>query len=795
MPRTGYLFVVAVALIGAFAFSGPAGADHVAGQEPYFSCQASTARVTLLNGDPIPPVDPLGANLEREECAEDTGGLPDLQIPPPPADNPLLETTTAQARTQILCATDDPDPLVTPENNEDCDSGRRSYEQQVLSTADVTDTTVRLGPLTIIVQAANTLARASCGPGNLPVLNSDSKVLGLSIAGSPVPVPDFLISGNPNQVIEIPNLLKITLNELLGTPGAFSGNAEDATFPDNAPSGFVTRRAVHLEVLPGLAPLVPGNAVDVVVSESTADFHGDVCPEGKVVIKKETAPDEDPNSSIFNFGAPGLQQGTFFNLTDDGVKTFDEVTPQEAAYTVTEGAQSNSDYHLTAIQCVENRTENSDGSVVTRTASVKVEPGETVTCTFINAKPPPGVCPAGSTPNQQGQCIIDTISCPPGSTLNNQGQCIVNTTTCPEGSTRPDPNGPCVVTNITCPPGSTGPNQQGQCISNTITCPAGSTNQQGQCVNNTVTCPPGSTLQNGQCVNNTITCPAGTQGPNAQGQCVNNTLNCPAGSTQVGNQCVVSRPDCPQGSTRNAQGQCVITSVQCPAGTSFNPTTLGCTSAPLGGTLVPINQVAGAFAASPCIGQAFGALVGIVGTNGDDRITGTNTSDRIFALGGNDRVSGGRGDDCVEGGSGRDVIDGSNGNDVMLGATGNDSASGGPGRDRITGGSGSDGLRGDAGNDSITGGSGRDKIRGGDGNDRLVGGSGNDGIHTGNGRDRVNAGSGNDIINAATRGAPAFVDCGPGKDRVRVNKNERHRTRNCEFIDITRRIKGAGTPR
>jgi hypothetical protein len=254
---------------------------------------------------------------------------------------------------------------------------------------------------------------------------------------------------------------------------------------------------------------------------------------------------------------------------------------------------------------------------------------------------------------------------------------------------------------------------------------------------------------------------------------------------------VVQRTDCPPEAPRNAQGQCIISNVQCPAGTVFNPVTRGCSEAPRGGTLVPLNpRLLDLFRTSPCIGQGFGPLVGIFGTNGPDRITGTNSSDRIFALGGNDRVSGGRGDDCVEGGAGRDVLDGSNGNDFLLGGTGNDQVNGGPGRDRFSGGSGRDVMSGGTGNDRMTGGGGRDRLNGGYGNDRLVGGSGNDGIHTGNGRDRVNAGSGNDVINAATRGPAAFVDCGPGRsDRVRINRNEIRRVRNCEFVDIFRRIR------
>ena len=484
---------------------------------------------------------------------------------------------------------------------------------------------------------------------------------------------------------------------------------------------------------PGGVEPTRGSVADVIIAESIADFHGDVCPEGRIVIKKETVPEQEQNTTNFSFtSSPGLDPDNSFSLTDDDDERFTEVQP--GTYTVTETAAPGQ-YSLAAINCAENRTGTpSTTSVPTRTATVNVGPGETVTCTFINA-----ICPPGSALSN-GQCVILQIACPPGSTLNNQGQCIINATTCPPGSTRPNPDGPCVVTNITCPTGSTGPNQQGQCVSNAI--------------------------------------------------------SCPNGSSLVGGQCLVNRTDCPPGSTRNPQGQCVVTNVQCPPGTTLNPVTRGCTEAPRGGVLVPLTpQLQNFFRASPCIGQGFGPLVGILGTNGADRITGTNLSDRIFALGGDDHVSGGRGDDCVEGGSGRDVLDGSNGNDFLVGGTGNDRVVGGPGRDRFSGGKGNDTMSGGIGNDRMNGSSGRDRLQGGYGNDRLVGGSGNDGIHTGNGRDRVSAGSGNDIINAATVGPPAFVDCGPGrKDRVRINRNEVRRHRNCEFVDVPRRIRSNDRP-
>lgn len=669
MPRTGYIIAIAVAIVSSVIFAGGAGATHPpggqipAGEEPYWTCSASVARATLLNGEPIPPIDPLAANSERAECAEDQGGLPDIALPPPP-DAPVVKTTTAQSRTQIFCAGDPVDPKNPPQDDpatpqdetEACDAGVPSYEQQVLSTANVTKTTITLGALEIIVDAANTSASARCGDGNVPVLSSTSKVADIQINGTPVPL-DVIITGEPNQVIDVSPLVKITLNELTGAEGAYA---------DNDTEGFVTRRAVHIEVLPGVGT-TPESVADIVVSESTADFHGDVCPEGKIVIEKQTAPDEDPNSTDFGFTSPGLTPASF-NLRDDGRQPFDEVQP--GTYTVTENAPS-SPYTLAVIDCLD-REDNSTSNVGTRTASINVSPGETVSCTFTNVRPGPP---------------------PPGQ--------------------------------VTCPPNSV-PNERGQCI--------------------------------------------------------------------------INRADCPPGTGRNPQGQCVISNVKCPDGTIFDVTTFACIEKPQGGTLFPLTQqIRNLFPGSPCIGSGFGPLFVVLGTNGPDRITGTNRSDRIFALGGNDRVSGGRGDDCIEGGSGNDVLDGSNGNDFLLGGTGNDQVSGGPGRDRFSGGSGRDVMSGGTGADVMRGGGGRDRLNGGYGNDRLFGGSGNDGIHTGNGRDRVFAGSGNDVINAATRGPAAFVDCGPGKkDRVRINRNEIRRIRNCEFVDVPRRIRSenrAITPR
>ena len=173
----------------------------------------------------------------------------------------------------------------------------------------------------------------------------------------------------------------------------------------------------------------------------------------------------------------------------------------------------------------------------------------------------------------------------------------------------------------------------------------------------------------------------------------------------------------------------------------------------------------------------------VLGGAGRDTITGANTPDRILSLGGRDRVSGGNGKDCVDGGGGADRLTGDNGNDRLRGGRGNDSLSGSADDDSIVAGAGRDILQGGDGRDRLTGGKGGDAVNGGSGTDKLAGGSGNDSINTGFGKDAVSSGSGADAINAATAGpASKRIRCGKGRDKLRINTNERRRYRGCETV-------------
>jgi Ca2+-binding RTX toxin-like protein len=207
-------------------------------------------------------------------------------------------------------------------------------------------------------------------------------------------------------------------------------------------------------------------------------------------------------------------------------------------------------------------------------------------------------------------------------------------------------------------------------------------------------------------------------------------------------------PVCPEGSTFDPDRTlCII-----PAGTGgsglgeiiVGPPFTG----PSGGRVLPLDVARRRFGRSPCLGFSGNPKFAIIGTNKGDRITGTNIADRIIGLGGNDRLDGGRGNDCIEGRTGGDNISGALGNDKLYGSTGKDHLNGGPGTDYMSA------------------------------------GSGNDTINAAFGRDRALGGSGRDFINIATAGPPASANCGAGRDKVRINKNERKKVRECEVVYV-----------
>jgi hypothetical protein len=111
--------------------------------------------------------------------------------------------------------------------------------------------------------------------------------------------------------------------------------------------------------------------------------------KGKVEIAKVTEPAETGGRTFSFSGFAGD-----FGLAHGGVKTVG-VLPRSEPYSVTEAVTTG--YRLKAIACSDG---DSTTSLSTRTASIKVSPGETVRCTFTNKKLAPGIQIVKSGPAQ-----------------------------------------------------------------------------------------------------------------------------------------------------------------------------------------------------------------------------------------------------------------------------------------------------------------------------------------------------------------------------------------------------------
>lgn len=140
------------------------------------------------------------------------------------------------------------------------------------------------------------------------------------------------------------------------------------------------------------------------------------------------------------------------------------------------------------------------------------------------------------------------------------------------------------------------------------------------------------------------------------------------------------------------------------------------------------------------------------GTDGADSLQGDDRGELMHGLAGDDRLAGAGGDDCLHGDNGSDSLRGDAGSDLLLG---------GRHGDRLQGGAGDDELGGGSGNDRLSGGGGDDVLAGGTGSDRLLGGAGRDSIDARDGR-------------------RDFINCGPGRDAVRVDSLDR--LRRCERV-------------
>jgi hypothetical protein len=105
---------------------------------------------------------------------------------------------------------------------------------------------------------------------------------------------------------------------------------------------------------------------------------------GTIVIKKETTPEENPNTTNFGYSTTGGLTPSTFTLQDDGTRTYADVPA--GTYSVSEGALAGWD--LGSISCTKSSggTSTTSNDLPNRKVTINLAASETVTCTFNNTK-------------------------------------------------------------------------------------------------------------------------------------------------------------------------------------------------------------------------------------------------------------------------------------------------------------------------------------------------------------------------------------------------------------------------
>lgn len=180
-------------------------------------------------------------------------------------------------------------------------------------------------------------------------------------------------------------------------PGATSAHIHEAPLGLNGPIVFTFSSPAS--PLDATMPMTPVLVADFAATFLYLDIHGvdggegapsdDIrgqigtppagAGSGTIHIEKQTSPSGGSGFGFTESITPGI-----FTLDDGGTETFAGVAP--GTYTVTEDDPSSSGFTLAGLSC---NDANSSGDVNSRTATINVEAGETVRCTFRNLETSP----------------------------------------------------------------------------------------------------------------------------------------------------------------------------------------------------------------------------------------------------------------------------------------------------------------------------------------------------------------------------------------------------------------------
>jgi uncharacterized repeat protein (TIGR01451 family) len=177
---------------------------------------------------------------------------------------------------------------------------------------------------------------------------------------------------------------------------------------------------------------------------------------GEITIRKDAQPDSATDFS-FTDDIPGCNIGA---LDDDSNNTLDNDTEcpnvPSGNYTVTENDPTSSGWALTGLTCSDA---NSGENVGTRTASIVLDPGEDLLCTFVNTQPPGSITIVkDAVPNSATDfnftdnisgCTLGPLDDDSNGTLSNEDSCTSLTPGTYTVSENTPPAG-WVLTNLVC---------------------------------------------------------------------------------------------------------------------------------------------------------------------------------------------------------------------------------------------------------------------------------------------------------------------------------------------------------
>lgn len=245
-----------IRLIGALAFAAatslflvPAAQGDTA--DPVWKCRASLAYLQAPGQDPR--LEPLVANggtstaeFQRPQCVDDSAGFPEIVLGGAAGDPGKIVIQGPFARTTI-----DADIAAARDQRASAAAGAASVR---ISDAD--------GAFVLEADVTEASAAGSCVNG-VPTFDGDSRVVNLTLNGTPIPLEDALvpiangINGSP-----LVQLLRIDINS--------ETTAGDASSQDQE----LVRRALHVQLInmDGQPP-----ALEAVVGEARVGRSGAVC--------------------------------------------------------------------------------------------------------------------------------------------------------------------------------------------------------------------------------------------------------------------------------------------------------------------------------------------------------------------------------------------------------------------------------------------------------------------------------------------------------------------------------------